>query len=333
MFVQLHWFMAFVQRHIMLFVLLVVMTVLSSCKNVSTIQQHAERSTCTQQNAAHYSQRDIPRPFHELELDTVLTNHFSWTSLNVANAIGLLDELKVFVESSKVYKAQPTIENRIDQLVWAQSITDRINLASLEVSAAASELDCEEERITQIAEYLKGVEGETESKLTVAAIVVGASSAIISGIMLANGNGGNVEYVGIVSGIVEATLGISILANKRKVLFYHPRNALQEVWQGRETSEVFPPFIWYYLNYQNPSDTNHRSVRYQIIDRWISFKQIDNANTKKKRKLLNLYFGEGGKYKTEQLYNRANMYDQLESHVKMMKQDLMLLSLEFEKLN
>jgi hypothetical protein len=325
--------MVHVQRHITMFLLLFTAAILTSCKNITTIQQHAERSTCTQQNAAYYSQRDIPRSLHELELDTVLTNHFSWTSLNVANAIGLLDELKLFVESSKVYKAQPTIENRIDQLVWSHSITERINLASLEVSAAASELDCEEERITQIAEYLKGAEGETESKLTVAAIVAGASSAIISGIMLANGNGDNVEYVGIVSGIVEATLGISILANKRKVLFYHPRNALQEIWQGNETSEVFPPFIWYYLNYQNPADTNQRSIRYQIIDRWISFKQIDNATTKKKRKLLNLYFGEGGKYKTEQLYNRANMYDQLESHVKMMKQDLMLLSLEFDKLN
>lgn len=319
--------------HIRQCITMLVMIVLASCKSVTTIQHYAERSDCTQQNAAHYSQRDIPRPLHEIELDTVLTNHFSWESLNVANAIGLLGELKQYVETSKRYKERPTIENRMEQLILSHSITERINLASLEVSAAASELDCEEERITQIAEYLKGVEGETDTRLTVAAIVAGASSAIISGIMLANGNGDNVEYVGIASGIVEATLGISILINKRKVLFYHPHNALREIWEGKETSEVFPPFIWYYLNYQNPTDSNHRSVRYQIIDRWISFKQIDNANTKKKRKLLNLYFGEGGKYKTEQLYNRANMYDQLESYVKMMKQDLMLLSLEFDKLN
>lgn len=325
--------MMMTKHRFLLGMLLVFALILSSCQSVDSIQRHAERSTCTRQNAAHYSTSEIPQPFHEIEIDPALKAPFSTTSLNVANAIGLLDRLKEYTVKSNEYQQQPTIENRMDLLVLSQKISERINLASLEVSAVASELDCEEERITQIADYMKGVEGETESRLTVAAIVVGASSAIVSGFMLMNGGtGSNVEYVGIASGIVEASLGISILANKRKIDFYHPRNALREIWEGKEVTDIFPPFIWYYLNYHNPNDASKKSIRYQIIERWISFKQIDNANTNKKRKLLNLYFGEGGRYKTEQLYNRANMYDQLESHIKMMKQELTLLSLEFDKM-
>ncbi len=312
---------------------LMILVVLSSCHGINGIQRHAERSTCTQQNAAHYSNTVFPKPIHEVEIDSSLTSRFSAQSLNVANAIGILESMQDYVNKMKQYENSPTIDNRITLLVLSQKISERINLASLEVSAVASELDCEEERITQIADYMKGIEGETESRLTVAAIVIGASSAIVSGFMLMNGGtGSNVEYVGIASGIIEASLGISILANKRKIDFYHPRNALREIWEGNETTDIFPPFIWYYLNYHNPDSIETKSIRYQIIERWISFKQIDNANTKKKRMLLNLYFGDGGRYKTEQLYNRANMYDQLESHIKMMKQDLTLLSLEFDKL-
>jgi len=44
-----------------------------------------------------------------------------------------------------------------------------------------------------------------------------------------------------------------------------------------------------------------------------------------------LYFGEGGRYTAEQLKNRAAMLDQVEASITLMKQDLKVLSIEFEK--
>lgn len=320
-------------KHILTIFALFLTLLISSCAGTKNIQSHIEMSACTQQGNFPYSPGDIPRPFHQIDLDTALSARFSPTSLNVANAIGILDLLTNYVNGLKKYQSEQTIDNRLSLLELSHKISQRINLASLEVSSVASELDCEEEKIAQLANYLNEREGENETRLTVMAIVAGATGAIVSGILLSNGKGGdNIEYIGIASGITEATLGLMILSNKRKAEFYHPRNALREVWEGRETSQIFPSFVWYYLNYHNPDNPDNKSLRYQILERWMSFKQIDNAKSKRKRQLIDLYFGDGGKYTTEQLYNRANMYDQLESYIKLIKQDLTLLSVEFENI-
>ena len=42
------------------------------------------------------------------------------------------------------------------------------------------------------------------------------------------------------------------------------------------------------------------------------------------------YLQDKGVYGTDDLYNRGKMYDQIESYVKMMKQDLTALFLELE---
>lgn len=312
---------------------LLIIAFMSSCSSTTHLTlNYSERNTCRQQNASHHLTRDIPKPFHEVELDTALVNRFSMSSLNVANSIGLLDELSDYITVEKKYQKNPSVENRMTQLVLSQKISDRISIASLEVSSVASELDCEEERIAQIADYLRSLEIERESKLTVAAIGVSALGAIIPGIMLIKkgGSGSGGDIAGLVTGIIEVSLGVSILMNSRKVEINHPQNALRDIWDGSEASGTFPPFIWYYLNYHNPHDGEIKSVRYQIIDRWVGFKQISGAKANDRRKLLALYFGDGGKYSTDQLYNRANMYDQLESYIKLMKQDLTLLSLEFD---
>lgn len=304
-----------------------------SCAGVKKVQFHLDRSTCTPKEKVRYSFEDIPHPLSSADMDSSLTTRFSFASLNIANAIGILQLIQAYVYNQKNLHQAKSVENRLVMLELAHKITQRIDLASLEVSSVTSELDCEEERISQLADYLKTIEKKRESGLTVAAIVAGASSAILTGVLLAgNSMSDNTEYIGITSGITEATLGLLILMNNPKIKFEHPVNVLREIWEGRKTSETFPPFIWYYLNYMNPADSNSKSWRNQIIDRWMSFKQIEKARSKKKEHLLELYFTDGGIYNTEQLYNRANMYDQLESFIKLIKQDLTLLAVEFQNL-
>lgn len=304
-----------------------------SCVGIRRIQLHLEKSSCAPNDKIQYSVEDIPNPFFSAGTDTALTTRFSFASLNVAHAIGIMDLLQEYVEYLQNHRQTNSIENRLRMLELAHQITQRIDLASLEVSSVTSELDCEEEKISQVADYLKAIEIKRESGLTVAAIVAGASSAILTGVLLSNGNSGDdTEYIGITSGITEATLGLLILLNNPKINFDHPGNVLREIWEGRKTSETFPPFIWYYLNYRDPVNPDSRSLRSQIIDRWMSFKQIKKAGSKKKQQLLELYFTDGGRYSTEQLYNRANMYDQLESYIKLIKQDLTVLAVEFQSL-
>lgn len=308
--------------------LLPVITLILSvaCGNIKNIPLNQLRQdSCYLENKPPYSSTVIPTPLHELQIDSNLTKVFSQTSLNIANGIGILNLLAEYVAHEEAHRNNPTTESRLKSLELFQKIDYQINLSSLEISAIASELDCEEERISQLADFMKEKEAEIEKRLNVAAMVVGASGAILAGVQTSD-NGDKI--IGVTAGIAEATLGTLILVNKKKVDFYHKRNALGEIWKGMETSEIFPPAVWYYLCYFNPESSENKSIRYQIIQRWVGFKQIENAKTKKRRALFNLYFGEGGRYTTEQLYNRANMYDQLESYIKLMKQELTNLSME-----
>lgn len=306
---------------------------ISSCASVNKTQLNSvlNSSNCNQQNIYSYTANQLPKPIYQLQIDSAVAKAFSFKSLNVANAIGILDYLTRYVTIKNTVGSQAAIERRLDMLELSQKIHQHINIASIEISAIASEIDCEEERADQIATYLEGKQSETESRLTVGSIVVGAAGAIATGVLLANGNKTNTpEYIGIGTGIAEATLGLMILLNTRKVTFLHPRNVLKEVLEGKEISAAFPVSVWYYLNYYNPSEPEKISLRQQIIDHWMDFGQISSALKNKKH--TDIYFEEGGKYTSQQLKNRSNMLDQLEAQINLMKQDLSALAIEVEQL-
>lgn len=289
------------------------------------------KSNCNQQGVYQYDSIGLPQAIHLLELDSSLLENFTFKSLNVANAIGILPLLEEYGKQKKIYQQEKTIQNQVNLIEMTQLLSQKINSASLEISAVSSEMDCEEERTSQIANYLKNQESDRETKLTVGSIVFGASGAILSGIYSEQQALGNI--IGISTGIVEAGFGVLILLNTRKTEFMHPRNALRDVWEGYQVSTNFPASIWYYLNYHNPAFPEEKSLRYQIIEKWIDFGQISGLDSKKKKKLLDTYFRDGGKYTSQQLSNRADMYDQLESNINLMKQDLNRLSLEINSLN
>ncbi|HEY8400551.1 MAG TPA: hypothetical protein VIK89_04775, partial [Cytophagaceae bacterium] len=195
----------------------VLMLILTSCAGLKNAQLNTllEKSNCNQQNVYSYSTSELPKPIHELDIDTALTSRFSFKSLNVANAIGILDMLSSYVNLLLEKKQNPTLENRLALIELTQQINQKINTSSLEISAIASEMDCEEERTSQIANFLKAKEDEAETRLTVGAIIIGASGALARGILLNNEHSS--DYIEIGAGIAEATLGLLILTNKRKI--------------------------------------------------------------------------------------------------------------------
>lgn len=302
---------------------------LGSCAsyNNSSFSSQLRHSNCNQQNIYSYGENDLPTPLYQLQIDSVLNSKISRKGLNIANAIGIINQLTKYA-NTKENNNSTSVEKKLDRVSLKLDIFQKINNASLIVSAVSSEMDCEEERTSQIANFLEGKQSDLESKLTIGAIVIGASGAIATGGTISNERVSN--SIGIGTGIAEASLGLLMLFNKRKIDFYHERNALKDVWLGSNTSANFPPFIWYYLNYADPNVPEGKSVRLQIIEKWKNFGQIDEDDDK--QQLDNLYFGKGGKYNADQLNNRADMYDQVESHINLLKQELMALSLEIEKL-
>ncbi|WP_156308444.1 hypothetical protein [Sphingobacterium endophyticum] len=307
----------------------IILLQLCSCRSVKNmeIRDLLHHSNCNQQNVYDYTLDSLPIPLHEQQVSPIISQKLSFNSLNMANAIGILKLVTRFAELRQNPKGEDDLKYRLELLELKQIIDQKINTSSLEISAISSEMDCEEERTSQVANYLEGKIRERESKLTIGAIVVGALGAILTEGVIKEEKASHV--VGISTGVAEATFGVMMLLNDENTEFYHKRNALRDVWFGSETSKNFPAAVWYYLNYSNPENGIKTSLREQIIQKWKSFGQINKSS---EEELLQLYFGEGGKYTSEQLDNRADMYDQLESNINLMKQDLKALSSELEKL-
>ena len=309
----------------------ILIGMLVSCTTTQhSVLQTELTSNCNQENSYNYSKSDIPKPLYEIEIDTVLSSRLKEKDLNVANAIGLTSILSEYIHKKKNLQQAPSIQNQLDLISLKQKINSRMDLASLEISSVAAELDCEEERITQIASFLKEKEMKTETRLTVGSIILGSLTAIVTGaLVISNDESKTAEYIGVGVGIADAALGVMILTNHRKIELKHPRNVLREIWLATETSTVYPPSIWYYLNYSNPQK-GESSLREQLILNWKNYEQV--SDTKSKNNALDIYFSDGGIYSTDQLENRANMYDQIESTIKLMKQDLRNLGQSIEKL-
>lgn len=304
---------------------------LASCATVkdANVHQQTLASHCNQQNLFQYTAADLPKALHELSISTELESKLTYQSLNMANAIGILNELTTYMEVSLKLPQEPrmiSLEQRMLLLELKQHIDSRINRASLEVSAIASEIDCEGNRTKQVANYLINKINRTESRLTIGAIIVGSTGAILSGSLTGHHAS---TAVGITTGVAEAVLGLMMLFNHPKIDFYHQRNILGELWTGNPVSDSFPPAVWYYLNYTDPAISKH-SIRQQIIDKWVQFGQI-NTQTETPS-TIEIYFGIGGKYTADQLLNRADMHEQLESHITLMKQELRALAIELENI-
>jgi hypothetical protein len=277
-----------------------------------------------------------PGPLDTLNCPPLLRTHFPERSIQVAHAFGILDELQVHMEAREQLALAPSTEARLHNMETAMRVQQLLQQAALEVAATASELDCEKEHVSQIATYLSNREISAETKLTVAAIVVGAVAAIATVLLLTNDDEGRessnaIEYVGIGASVVQVGLGVAILKNDRRVDHQHPRNPLREVWQDAPVSTIIPPSIWYCLSLPDPLDKEHRTLLDQMVEKWRRMGQLEYASVPGTGNEP-IFFSDGGAYTTEDLRNRARMYDMLESFIKLIHQDIERLADEVERL-
>lgn len=308
---------------------------LTSCVGVqkTVLDEHYSKNNCNQHAPLNYTESDLPKPLSDLEIDPLLKLKISEKSLNTANAIGLLDDLTAFVKLSENQKDHKNTDFRLEKLELLQKIHQKINIASLEISSVASELDCEEERADQVAQFLKGKEDNTEKNLVIGSIIVGAAGTIAAEVLSnSDTKQSTVSSVAIGASLAEASLGVLMLTNTKKTDFFHPRNALSDIWNVPKVSSYYPASIWYYLNTED-KEKQRKSFVKLLVDEWLNYEQIAESKDKDKDKIYDLYFGKGGLYTSEQLKNRADMMDQVEAFITLMKQDLKELAIEIEKWN
>lgn len=244
---------------------------------------------------------------------------FSRTAVDTASVIGALPELIV------IATARDAGSPAGDVLTARQTLVERITLTMLEVASITGEIDCENERSSQLRTQLQQAEEQRLRGFTVAGLVLGAATAIISGgIALGSPEAVSANIVNVVGGAAQAGVGYATLSYTATGKLEHERNLLTSLWRGDSESSMYPPAIWRFLNHARP-DSAEAPLGQMLIAQWKADIGLGAPGSDDERRRAALIFGRGGEYTVQDLQARDAILDQLEATVKLLYQDLALL--------
>jgi hypothetical protein len=248
-----------------------------------------------------------------------VAERFSPESLRVAETLGVLPLLNDLADLSA---SRPY--NVLDILVRRQLLTERTQLALLEIASTTAEIICERDRADQLADRIDEVDGARVKQLTIASIVVGGIAAIVTGgIGLAGGVSTGADASTVGGGVLSSWLGVSALFVESEVELHHDRNILRELWEDPDESEIFSPIIWRYLH--RPADVDRESPRNEVVNGWRQKGRLGEEGTDDEKQRRHLFFSSGGRYASPDLRARASMLETLEATLRLMHEELEVL--------
>lgn len=301
---------------------ILTISVLASCRSAKTGLQDMsqQRKYCEPAFRFNYDSTFVPRPdlAEVLQTDTILRHLFLPHDLQVANATGVLPILRELVALENVNQS---LNNRLIS-EKRQEIYNRLQLASMEISGVAAELDCEAERATRLATYLQQRDSKRTQRLTILSVVAGAVTTVASALIQADTPN---KTVSIGGGLISAYLGgMAAFSSKHTIHLVDQRNLLTDVWKQSPQSAVYSPFVWYVLNEKSFSYGGQHSISYNTRQRWQTY-DLAGMSVQDSE----LYFGTEGDYKADDLLTRSEMLNQLQSAIRLIDQDLQGFLLNF----
>ena len=211
---------------------------------------------------------------------------------------------------------------RLRLLELRQELSDQLLLALFDADSVAAELECEKGRAEALAAGLDEVQNDIQQRRTVIALLSDATAGLLSGIFLFGGSEVLAGAADVVGNLLQGSYGYAALGGQQQHDLMQSRNLLREVWEGPQTTAMFPESVWRFLNW--PQDNERlRSRRDTIVQEWK--KRLGEPGSKKEGHRKQLFFGEGGVYTVSELRHRAEMHDRLKASVRLMSQDLNLL--------
>jgi hypothetical protein len=300
--------------------LLVLLLTLAGCAGTrSASHLRVPVGYCDPPLPYRYNPAFAPRPDFDAALTPALLARYPRRNLLTANAAGILPQLQMLLELEAKARQQPGPATEVAVLRERQRILAQLALVGTSIASVAAELDCEGERADQVAGYLNEQDSHRTQRLNVLSISIGAASGI--GTTVIDNKPGQYA-LGIGGGLLAAGLGLLTLHNGTTVEFTHPRNLLAEVWAEKNTSEFFPPSVWYMLTNPAFSNGGQTTLAHNTRQRWQHYGQLAHPNSEKGQRLAALLFGPGGRYSADQLTVRANMLNELQSAVRLLDQEL-----------
>ena len=277
--------------------------------------------------AGAHKTRPITQLFHEADKGQPSTStaaRYSPAALQIAKVIGALPLL------NEIEKAPKETSSEIQTLLLRQQLTERILLAFFEVESATAEIVCERDRADQLADRIDETDGTRVKQLTIASIVLGGLTGIVSGgIGLAAGASMGADIANVTGGALATWFGVSALYTHSEVDVRHERNILQELWEDPPDPGIFSPIVWRYLHYSSEGTTE--PPRTDVINAWRQKGRLGEQGSDDERQRRELFFGPGGRYAGPDLRARASMLETLEASLRLVHEKLEILMRELSR--
>lgn len=217
-------------------------------------------------------------------------------------------------------------KDTLQLLLVKQKISDRLILVQTELEAIASELDCNGERIDQLAHFLDDKNAKTSRRLNVASMIVVAVTTVAA---VATKNEGLGTAIGVTGGLVSTGLiAFTINPPGKSVEMGINRSLLKNVWEIDNSDRAFPSSIWKILNEKTFSNSGTQSLIESIKNRWINYV----FDGKRDKEDTERFFHKGGRFRADDLHTMANMYNELQATIRSIQQDMRSLTLKINTL-
>jgi hypothetical protein len=211
---------------------------------------------------------------------------------------------------------------RIRLIELRQALSDQVLVALFDAFSIAAELECEKGRADALASGMEEKQNDIQQRRTVIALLSDATAGLLSGIFLFGGSDVLAGGADIIGNLLQGTFGWAALGGQQQYELRLTRNHLKEIWEGPESSTLFPASVWRFLN--SPlTEGRIDSRRKVLLQEWKT--RLGSMDSEKELLRKELYFGQGGTFSGTQLRQRAEMLDRVKASVRLMGKDLNLL--------
>lgn len=260
--------------------------------------------------------------------DHLKARGFSEDAIDIAEIIGALPLLKQLLAAETEATRVPGVTAELRLLRLRLAISDRVQLAMLDVSSTLAVIDCEGERGDALRVRLQNAEERRARRLGLASILVGATTAALTGGLSLGGASVGGDIAGIVGGTTETFVATALLFGDESGTLQTERNLLREVWERRSQSEVFPRTVWRYMTRRRLGAPDSASPAETVAAEWRAGDRFGVPGSQAERARIALLFGSGGDYTVQELEMRDAMLDLLEASIALMSEELRILVIE-----
>jgi hypothetical protein len=262
-------------------------------------------SFCASRLRASVAHLPAPAPG---EAERLLAAGFSAEAIETAEAIGVLGRMQALAETER----RPG--NGVPVILARQAVTDRVLLALLDVQATLATIDCEGERADQLRGQLQRNEARRARNLGLAGILIGASTAALTGGLSLAGSTAAGDTAGIIGGASEAGVASLLLFGSGSGMLRTRANLLAEIYRQPAQSSLFPPIVWRYLTRRDaPGETN---IAEEIVAEWRGAGLLEEAEAD------DPLFRPEARLTIDELERRDAMLDLTEARIALMSRDL-----------